>query len=144
MQKEEFVVLVNSFLDRTLDKREWTHEAHIAISFWFNWHYNYEEGFEKMRNGIIKYNEAVGTINSDSSGYHETMTRYWMISIHNFLFKSKADSITEALADFMQSSASLRHAPLEFYTKSRLFSAKARQVWMNGDIKELTLDKMPQ
>jgi len=144
MQKEELIILIDSFLDRSLSKSDWTHEAHIAVSFWFNWNNDFEEAFEKMKNGIIKYNEAVGTINSKSSGYHETMTRYWMISIHNFLSKSKAESITDALTDFMESSASRRDSPLEFYTKSRLFSVEARQVWRNGDIKELTLEKISQ
>lgn len=141
MKEEELVILIHSFIDHTLGKSDWTHEAHIAVSFWFNRHYNYEEAFIKMKNGIITYNESVGTVNSTSSGYHETMTRYWMIIIHNFLANRSFKTVSEALSEFMESPESLRHSPLEFYTKDLLFSVEARQQWINGDKKKLILDK---
>jgi hypothetical protein len=33
--------------------------------------------FERTKNGILRYNEAIGTENSDTSGHHETLTRLW-------------------------------------------------------------------
>lgn len=141
MKEEELVILIHSFLDHTLGKSAWTHEAHIAVSFWFNWHYDYEEAFLNMKNGIITYNESVGTVNSTSSGYHETMTRYWMIKIHNFLANKRFKTISEALSEFIESPESHKHSHLEFYTKELLFSAEARQQWINGDKKELILEK---
>ena len=31
-----------------------------------------------MRRGIVHYNQCAGTINSDHSGYHETITLFWL------------------------------------------------------------------
>jgi hypothetical protein len=33
--------------------------------------------FERIKNGILRYDAAVGTENSETSGYHETLTRLW-------------------------------------------------------------------
>ena len=37
-----------------------------------------EEATSRIREGIQHYNRSVGTINSDHSGYHETLTVFWM------------------------------------------------------------------
>jgi hypothetical protein len=38
---------------------------------------------EEIRRGIIAYNAAVGTPNSDTRGYHETITAFYVWAIRN-------------------------------------------------------------
>ena len=62
----------------TLPKAAWTHAAHVAVSAWHAWPDLPLASFvERMKAGIIAYNEAVGTANTPTSGYHETLTRFW-------------------------------------------------------------------
>ena len=62
----------------TLPKPEWTHAAHVAVCAWHAWGgAPVEAVFAAMKRGITAYNEAVGTANTATSGYHETLTRFW-------------------------------------------------------------------
>jgi len=61
-----------------LPKSAWTHAAHVAVSAWHAWpDLPLASLVERMRAGITAYNEAVGTANTATSGYHETLTRFW-------------------------------------------------------------------
>ncbi|HEX7884720.1 MAG TPA: hypothetical protein VF474_01970, partial [Phenylobacterium sp.] len=59
--------------DRTLPKPEWTHAAHFAAAFWL---LTRPQGdAEAEMPGLIRaYNAATGVENTDTSGYHETIT----------------------------------------------------------------------
>jgi flavin reductase (DIM6/NTAB) family NADH-FMN oxidoreductase RutF len=60
----------------TLPKREWSHAAHVTIGACYVVRHG-ASAFDYTRAGIRRYNAAVGTANTDTSGYHETLTRFW-------------------------------------------------------------------
>ena len=66
--------LVHRLLDRSLPKAEWTHEAHFAAALWLLRHKSPHVTSTGMRAVISAYNEASGNPNTDSSGYHHTIT----------------------------------------------------------------------
>ena len=68
---EQVEELVQKFEKGTLTKSEWTHEAHLIVGLKMVLTYK-EQAFPEMKKRIIRFNESVGTINSESSGYHET------------------------------------------------------------------------
>ena len=59
--------------ERTLPKPEWTHAAHFAAAFWVlrTSGMHAERDMPKL---IRAYNLATGVANTDTSGYHETIT----------------------------------------------------------------------
>ena len=62
----------------TLPKPDWTHAAHVGVCAYHAWGgVPLETVCANMRSGIRAYNEAVGTANTATSGYHETLTRFW-------------------------------------------------------------------
>jgi hypothetical protein len=61
-----------------LPKEEWTHAAHVAVCAYFSALLQPEAVFLRMKNGILRHNEAVGTPNSEDRGYHETLTVLWV------------------------------------------------------------------
>jgi hypothetical protein len=75
--KPEFERFVAEWQARTLPKRDWSHAAHVAIAAYHVIEYR-GAALEKVRDGIIRYNEGTGVANTDSSGYHETLTRFWI------------------------------------------------------------------
>ncbi|MFN3214299.1 MAG: hypothetical protein ACE37M_14440 [Henriciella sp.] len=69
----EIEKLTARFMDRTLPKSEWTHRAHFAAAL----HLLAAEDLDarsKMPEMIRAYNEATGVANTDTEGYHETIT----------------------------------------------------------------------
>src|SRR5205085_1097297 len=73
------------FLARELPKEEWTHEAHLATTTWLLLR-RPDIDVDKELPGLIRaYNESVGGVNSDSEGYHDTITRVNFAGVRLFL-----------------------------------------------------------
>ena len=71
----ELAMLAAGFLDHSFPERMWTHDAHWAVSVDLALHH---PGFELSRDlpdAIRRFNVASGLQNTDTSGYHETITR---------------------------------------------------------------------
>ncbi len=69
---------VRDFERGTLPKARWTHEAHLLMGLWYLSRHAPSQALAEMRARIRAYNDAVGTLNSDSGGYHETLTRLYL------------------------------------------------------------------
>lgn len=123
---------------RTLPKAEWTHAAHLQAALW--WHRHHPDLVQDGKIGevIRRYNEATGTENTDSSGYHETITLAYLRLTRWFIGQYPAEmelsSIAEAL---LNSTFAAREWPLEHWHKETLFSALARREWVEADIQPL-------
>jgi len=90
-----------------------------------------------MKLGIISYNEAVDTPNTDSSGYHETLTQFWMLNTKHFIEKYDSQKIDEICNDFLRSEFATKEFPLTFYSREHLFSVEARIDFVESDLKVL-------
>ncbi|HYX45298.1 MAG TPA: hypothetical protein VE820_00520, partial [Sphingomicrobium sp.] len=65
-------------LARSLPRAEWTHEAHLAATTYLLLK-RPDVDIDKELPAIIRlYNESVGGVNSDTEGYHETITRIFL------------------------------------------------------------------
>ena len=139
MTGEQVQKLVLRFKNKTLPKSEWTHDAHIVVAFWYNWNYNFNEALQLVKDNIISYNNEVGTKNSDTSGYHESLTKFWMILAKNHLLMNEFESLEGAISSFLKNISSARDTALLYYSKEVLFSKKARKKWVNGDLMQIEL-----
>lgn len=71
-----FRAFMTSWESGTLPKHEWSHAAHVAVGACYAVRHG-AAALDRTREGILRYNSAVGTANTDASGYHETLTRFW-------------------------------------------------------------------
>ena len=62
-------------IDRSLPKSDWTHAAHFAAALWLMRYRPELEASACMPDFIRAYNEATGVANTDTDGYHETITQ---------------------------------------------------------------------
>lgn len=131
--------LVHQFTNQTLPKVEWTHEAHIIVAFWHNVNYDFETALNTIRLKIIAYNEAVETPNTEDSGYHETLTVFWMMLTKNYVFANPHLEIQDLINNFLSSPNAQTSITFEYYTKAILFSKAARKSWINGDLKPIKI-----
>jgi hypothetical protein len=116
----------------------WTHLAHCAATLYLlvqkpNWVLE-----EKMPDIIRNYNSAIGVANTDTTGYHETLTIFYIRAIRNFLATDgKSLGPAVALAALQKSPIGVREFVFDFYTHEQLFSVTARRQWVEPDIKPL-------
>ena len=115
----------------TLPKARWTHTAHVAICAYYAVRYP-GQAFERTKKGIIRYNEAVGTENSDTCGYHETLTRLWANVLAKLVdgFVDPFKAACAAIARFGED-RDLHHL---YYSFDVVRSTVARRSWIPPDL----------
>ena len=121
--------------ERWLPKPEWTHGAHFAATLWLLRH-RPEPPLETALPPLIRaYNAATGVPNTDTEGYHETITLASVAAARAFLAAEAADlPLHEALDRLMAGRLGCSGWPLAFWSKGRLFSAEARRAWVEPDL----------
>ena len=130
--------IVEGFEKHSLPAHKWTHEAHLTTGLWYVYHEGYCVALCKIRSGIISYNLAMGGINDIESGYHETITLFWIWVLNNYVQHFGAGKTFEQLAeDFVNSPYAAKDYPFLFYSKALLLSGEARSHWVEPDLKQL-------
>ena len=124
---------------RTLPRPEWTHEAHLAAATYLLLR-RPDIDIDKALPGLIRrYNESVGGVNSDTEGYHETITRVFLHGVRLFLAEAdREEPLYELVNELLLSPMGRRDWPLRFYSPKRLFSVEARRNWVPPDIASLS------
>ncbi len=130
----EIVAFVREFEELRLPKVRWTHHAHLVVGLWYVTRYPEDQALDVLRRRIRAYNEAVGTPNSDTGGYHETLTRLFVRGIAAHQAGHGAESLAESLARLLRSPLGRKEWPLTLYTRDRLFSVEARRGWVEPDL----------
>src|SRR5689334_23443230 len=77
-----------------LAKSEWTHEAHLAATTYLLLRRPDINVDEELPGLIRRFNESVGGVNSDTEGYHETITRVFLAGVRLFLSETDGDAPT--------------------------------------------------
>lgn len=129
--------VARGLIDRTLPKSEWTHQAHLRAGLWHVRENGAVAALELLRRRIWAYNESVGTANTDTSGYHETLTRFYVTVIDRFLASADRSLDLDALAGQLIDTHGDRKLPLHYYSEQHLFSVAARRSWVEPDLKPL-------
>ena len=122
----------------SLPRAEWTHEAHLAATTYLLLRHP-EIDLDKELPGLIRrFNESVGGVNSDTEGYHETITRVFLHGVRLLLSEAdRSESLHELVNQLLLSPMGRRDWPLRFYTPGRLFSVEARGSFLQPDIRAL-------
>jgi hypothetical protein len=134
----EILRLGEGLLARTLPRADWTHEAHLAATTYLLLR-RADIDLDAELPGIIRgYNESVGGVNSDTEGYHETITRVFLHGVRLFLSKADArEPVHRLVNELLLSPMGRRDWPLRFYSRERLFSVEARGRFVAPDLEVL-------
>lgn len=126
-------IFIKAFEDATLPFENWTHEAHLRMS----WNYITEYGQDGATPHIIEGIQHFNKQNKDKVkfGYHETITRFYIAMVTDAI----SSTHTEHFEDFIHSNSYLldQTLPYQFYSKDRLFSEEARHKFVSPDIRPL-------
>ena len=121
-----------------LAREEWTHEAHLAATTYLLLR-RPDIALDVELPGIIRrFNESVGGVNSETEGYHETITRAFLHGVRLFLGGAdRSEPLHKLVNDLLKSPMGRRDWPLRFYSRERLFSVEARLTHVEPDLESL-------
>ena len=122
----------------TLTRGDWTHEAHLAACLYIVAE-RPDLAAERDLPGLIRrFNESVGGVNSDTEGYHETITQVYIRGVREFLARTEAGlPLVEKVNALLLAEEGQRDWPLRFYDPRTLFSREARLGWVEPDLAPL-------
>ena len=132
--------LVEAFTSCTLPRDEWTHQAYLRVGLWHLLHYSSSESLVRLRQGIKQYNVACGIENTESQGYHETITQFYVWLIYRFVQQADCSQPIDLLASDLIHRYGDNLLPLNYYSRDQLMSKAARLGWVEPDLNPLDSD----
>ncbi len=126
--------IAQAFRNCTLPKQAWSHEAHLRVGLWYLLHYSPTEAMCRLRDGICQYNTVCGVANTDTSGYHETITQFYVMLIRYFLQDQNISQQMDQIATKLLKAYGDRDLIFDYYSKDRLTSKEARSRWVEPDL----------
>ena len=118
----------------TLPKLAWTHAAHFACAVWVVMR-RPDLVAERDLPGLIRaYNESTDTPNTDTGGYHETITQASLRAVRAAV--AEGGTPVEVLHRLLQSHGRSDWL-LKHWSRERLFSVEARRRWVEPDLASL-------
>lgn len=129
--------VTQGLLSATLPRPAWTHEAHLAATLCLVLEHR-DIDLDSELGGIIRrYNVAAGGENSDTAGYHETITRFYLERLRRYAAESpEGESLVDCVNRLLDGPIGHRNYPLRYYTPERLFSLEARRTWLAPDLEQ--------
>jgi hypothetical protein len=127
--------LWEAFSASSLPEKEWTHQAHLRVAWLFLKRHPLDEAHILMRVGIIRLNAFHGLVETPARGYHETLTRVWLLLVASLMKTTDApssDAFVTACGDALGRGAVLQH-----YSRDRVVSVSARAAFVEPDLLDL-------
>ncbi|MEO1258768.1 MAG: hypothetical protein AAFZ15_08215 [Bacteroidota bacterium] len=131
--------LIHKFLHCQLPKGEFTHEVHLLTALFLLSRHG-ENTLPLIRKHLAEYLASVGIKNTDTSGYHETLTVYWLWAVkkrfadENGQVNWDQGNVDDLIEDF---DLTERNQWLEYYSKELMLSVSARKNFVKPDLKPL-------
>jgi hypothetical protein len=137
----EIDAFLRAFESGTLPKSRWTHAAHIFTGACYVHAYGEAAAIARMRERVSAYNVAVGGQNTPTSGYHETVTVFWIkllaLVVPNFAALHPGMSRSELAHKTLAELVSQRDIYSEFYDFDILNSVEARRTWKSPNLRPI-------
>jgi hypothetical protein len=126
----EIAAIGRGVLDLSLPKPRWTHAAHFAVALWLIACRQDLDASRDMPGFIRAYNEATGVANTDTEGYHETITQASVRAARSFLLQNPGRSLFATCNALMASPLGKSDWLLAYWTRARFRSKPAAVGWI--------------
>jgi hypothetical protein len=133
----EIDAFIAAFEGCTLPKEQWTHGAHLLTGACYVHALGEAEAIDRMRRCVSRYNESVGGQNTDTSGYHETITVAWIKLLRDLLDRSKPITRAAFAALAVEHFQAQRDIFTRFYDFDLIASTEARRRWVAPNLQPL-------
>lgn len=133
----EIVRLGEGLLACSLERADWTHEAHLAACLYLLSERPDVDVDAELGGIISRFNESVGGVNDDMQGYHDTITHAYVAGVRRFLADTGETGLRARANALLLSPTGRRDWPLSFYSRELLFSVAARRSFVAPDLAPL-------
>lgn len=130
----EIEALQRKFERGTLALEDWSHSAHLALCCWYLMRQP-RSAESLLREGIQNLNRANGVISTATSGYHETLTLFWIAKVRGLLDVCQGEDL--AVLNAVVSGLANKELVLFHFSRERIMSSEARQRWCEPDLRPL-------
>jgi hypothetical protein len=133
----EIEAIGTGLIERTLPKPAWTHAAHFASALCIM-ECRPDLVAERDMPGLIRaYNEATGVRNTDTEGYHETITQASLRAARAFRAGHGPVPLFVLCNALMESPLKDPDWLLAYWRRETLFSTQARLAWVPPDRRDV-------
>jgi hypothetical protein len=137
--------LWHAFHARTLPAQDWTHEAHLRIAYMYMRRCEIDEAHLLFRIHLIRLNTFHEVPEAKDRGYHDTLTRGWLIVMADAIRRDGLPVGGGGGAPQGEGNESLefmvrhpefqnRRIMLNWYSRDRINSVEARARWVDPDL----------
>jgi hypothetical protein len=133
----ELDAFLAAFETGTLPKEEFTHAGHLTAGACYVHMLDEAAAIGHMRLCVRRFNEAVGGRNTETSGYHETITVFWIKALAAVRGTHPALDRAEFTALAVQAYRDRRDIFRDFYDFDVLASIEARRSWIEPSVKPI-------
>ena len=130
--EKEITDLVATFENGTISRENWRHAEHLTVALHYLSRHEFAEAYNKMRGGIFNLLKSFGVDLSKEMPYHETLTVFWLKTVEDFRASKNGYSVVEICNELLEKFD--KDYPLKFYSRKHLFSEKARNEVVEGDL----------
>ena len=96
------------------------------------------EALSRLRDGIRRLNESHGNVNTDTAGYHETITAAYVMLLAAYLAACPPELPLPARVErLLAGPLAARDMLFAFYSRERLLSVDVRARWLEPDLAPL-------
>jgi hypothetical protein len=115
---------------------EFTHARHLTVACLYLCAFSREDALERLRRRLQNFIAHHG-----KQGYHETITRFWMELLANYLYQcSHAATLTSKVNGALRQFAS-KDVLFSYYSRDRVMSDAARASWIEPDLRQIGPDR---
>jgi len=130
--EREIEEVVTKFEQCEYGLAEFPHARHLTVAAWYLTRLPAEEAMAAMRRGLLRF-----TAHHKKQGYHETITRFWMELVGEFLGRhSPGRTLAESVTVLLENYAN-KQIMFEYYSRERVMSDAAKKGWLEPDLKAL-------
>ena len=135
---KEITDLVRRFESCEINPADFRHYQHLTVALWYVKQFPYDIASDKIRTGIQKLAAAYG-----KTGYHETITVFWLMVVRDFVAKTSGDVSMCDLANRLIASCTGKNLVNEYYSEDLLATVEAKHGWVEPDLKRLSHESVP-
>jgi len=132
---DEIRTLVKAFEACSFHPSEFKHYQHLTVALWYQSHLPYDDAAERTKTGIRRLAATYG-----KTGYHETISVFWLRLVSGFLAGAEPAETIAILANQLIDKYIDKNLILEYYSAELLASTKAKSEWVEPDLKPLDFE----
>jgi hypothetical protein len=115
---------------------QWHHRAHVKLAYLYLTRYGFDAALTKLRDGIRAYNAAHSIPDQPASGYHETITQFWLRIVHTTVQQYGPLPSADEFFDFHPQLSQKKNHRL-FYSPGLFMSPEAKHGFVEPDLTAL-------